>query len=48
MTEASLDFQNKIKKKKVLKFLSESGSDKVWNMNDVGLGYIRFLAERFK
>lgn len=41
MTEVSLNFQNK--NKKVFKFLSESDSDKVWNMNDVGLGYRRLL-----
>lgn len=45
MTEASFDFQ---KKKKVLKFLSESDSDKIWNMHVLVLGYSRFVAERFK
>lgn len=44
MTETSLNFQ----KKKVLKFLSESDSDKIWNMHVLVLGYSRFLAERFK
>lgn len=46
MTEASLDFQKK--PRKVLKFLSESDSDKIWNMHVLVLGYSRFVAERFK